>query len=38
MDFIKLYKLHDPKYGGTGEERANLMNNCFLHGADYYKK
>ena len=38
MDFIKLYKLHDPKYGGTGEERANLINNCFLNGDDYYKK
>tara|TARA_B100000131_G_scaffold90386_1_gene87087 strand:+ start:396 stop:857 length:462 start_codon:yes stop_codon:yes gene_type:complete len=37
MNFLKLYKLHDPKYGGTGEDRANLINNCYLHGADYYK-
>ena len=36
-DFIKLYKLYDPKYGGTGEDRANLIKNCFLYGADYYK-
>jgi len=37
MNFIKLYKLHDPKYGGTGEDRANLIYNCFLHGPDFYK-
>ena len=37
INFIKLYKLYDPKYGGTGEDRANLIQNCFSHGANYYK-
>tara|TARA_B100000686_G_scaffold113987_1_gene121533 strand:- start:1647 stop:2117 length:471 start_codon:yes stop_codon:yes gene_type:complete len=37
MKFLKLYKLYDPKYGGTGEDRAQLIQNCFKNGADYYK-
>jgi len=37
MKFLKLYKLYDPKYGGTGEDRANLIQNCFIYGAEYYK-
>ena len=38
MEFIKAFKLPDPKYGGTGEERALLIENCMQHGQDYYKK
>jgi len=38
IKFIKGYKLPDPKYGGTGEERALLIEKCIENGADYYKK
>ena len=38
MEFIKAFKFPDPKYGGTGEERALLIENCIQHGQDYYKK
>jgi hypothetical protein len=38
MEFIKAFKLPDPKYGGTGEERALLIENCMQYGQDYYKK
>jgi hypothetical protein len=37
IKFIKAFKLPDPKYGGTGEERALLIENCMKHGPDYYK-
>ena len=38
IKFIKGYKLPDPKYGGTGEERAFLIEKCIENGADFYKK
>ena len=38
MKFIKAFKLFDPKYGGTGEQRALLIEKCMEHGPDYYKK
>ena len=38
LKFIKAFKLFDPKYGGTGEQRALLIEKCMEHGPDYYKK
>ena len=38
IKFIKTFKLSDPKYGGTGEERALLIEKCAKYGSDYYKK
>ena len=38
LKFIRGFKLPDPKYGGTGEDRALLIENCMKHGADFYKK
>ncbi len=37
IKFIKAFKLPDPKYGGTGDERALLIEKCAEHGSDYYK-
>ena len=37
IKFIKAFKLPDPKYGGTGDERALLIEKCMEHGPDYYK-
>ena len=37
LKFIRGFKLPDPKYGGTGEDRALLIENCMKHGADFYK-
>ena len=37
IDFIKLFKLNDPKYGGTGEDRALLITNCYINGPNFYK-
>ena len=37
IKFIKAFKLPDPKYGGTGAERALLIENCAAHGPEYYK-
>ena len=37
IKFIKAFKLPDPKYGGTGAERALLIEKCAEHGSDYYK-
>ena len=37
LKFIKAFKLPDPKYGGTGAERALLIEKCMEHGPDYYK-
>jgi len=36
IDFIKLFKLYDPKYGGTGEDRASLITNCYINGSNFY--
>ena len=37
--FIRdFYKLPDPKYGGTGKQRSNLIKQCAKHGSEYYKK
>ena len=37
-NFIKnFYKLPDPKYGGTGKQRAELINNCAINGAKFYE-
>ena len=37
IKFIKAFKLPDPKYGGTGDQRALLIEKCAEHGSDYYK-
>ena len=37
IKFIKAFKLPDPKYGGTGDQRALLIEKCAEHGPDYYK-
>ena len=38
LKFIKAFKLFDPKYGGTGEQRALLIEKCMEHGPNYYKR
>ena len=38
LKFIRGFKLPDPKYGGTGEDRALLIENCMEHGAEFYKQ
>ena len=38
MKFIKAFKLFDPKYGGTGKQRALLIEKCMEHGPNYYKR
>ena len=37
IKFIKAFKLPDPKDGGTGDQRALLIEKCAEHGSDYYK-
>ena len=38
FSLIKAFKLFDPKYGGTGEQRALLIEKCMEHGPNYYKR
>ena len=36
--FKDFYRQYDPKYGGTGKQRADLIKKCSIQGSQYYKK